>query len=175
MLAKLREALRSHSRPNGYFPIAALDDVVRATGRVAASSEDSVEKVLETTYGQDTCFLALTLLYDDKNWGTITHSIDHLFAIEAFKRGQVPDHLRPLRNDFANLALLIDRENSGKRDKTLNQWLSTRHDDFLKRHCIPADHSLWELDNFENFLVERRKLLRSRLQTVLASAYDDGT
>lgn len=168
MLAKLREVLKIYHRPNCDFPITALDEAVRAAGRITASSDDAVEKVLDTTYGQDTCFLALSLLYDERNWGTIQHSIDHLFPRDAFKKN-VPDQMRALRDNFGNLALVIGDENSGKRDRPLNEWLATRSQEYLKRHLIPPDQALWHMERFEDFLVERLKLLRARLRYVLSS------
>jgi hypothetical protein len=166
MLTKLREALQMNQRPNGDFPIAAVDDAVRAAGRIAASSQDAVENVLGTTYGDDTCFLALSLLYDERNWGTIQYSIDHLFAQDDFRKKNVPDNVKELRDDFGNLALIIGDENSGKKNSPLHEWLATRSPEFLKRHFIPTDQSLWYLEKYEYFLIERRKLLKARIQQV---------
>jgi hypothetical protein len=168
MLTKLREVLQLHDRPNGEFPIAALDDAARLAGRRAGSSDDAVENVLRTEYSDDTCFLALSLLYDDRNWGTISFSIDHLFSRDAFKKN-VPDNVKKLRDNFGNLALVIGDENSGKKDRPLDEWLATRSPEYLKRHLIPPDRSLWQMGRFEDFLVERLKLLRARLQQVFSS------
>jgi hypothetical protein len=167
MLHKLREVLQIYRRPNGEFPIAALNKAVAEAGRIAASTDDAAENILSTTYGKDTCFLALSLLYDEKNWGTINYSIDHLFPREAFKK-DVADHVKELRDDFGNLALVIGDENSGKKDRPLNEWLGTRSPDYLQRHFIPPDQSLWHIGRFEDFLIERRKLLRARLQYVFS-------
>ncbi|MBA3241232.1 MAG: DUF262 domain-containing protein [Acidobacteria bacterium] len=169
MLTKLRDALEINHRTNGDFPIAALDDAVREAGRIAASSQDAVENVLRTTYGDSTCFLALSLLYDDRNWGTIDFSIDHLFAQDVFKGSAAPAHLKELRDDFENLALVIGSENSGKREVPLHKWLATRSPEYKKRHLIPTDKSLWHIERYEDFLIERRKLLRARLQQVFSS------
>jgi len=125
--------------------------------------------VLSITYGdKNACFLALSLLYDERNWGTINYSIDHLFPQEAFKKN-VPDQIKEFRDDFANLALVISGENSGKKDRPLNEWLATRSPEYLKRHFIPTDQSLWHIERFEKFVIERRKLLRTRLQYVFSS------
>lgn len=168
MLTRLRDALQMHHRPNGDFPIAALDEAVRAAGRIAASSRDAVENVLGTTHGDDTCFLALSLLYDDRNWGTTEHSIDHLFAQEEFRGKNVPQHIKELRDDFGNLALVIGTENSGKKNRPLHEWLATRGPQYLDRHMIPTDKSLWHFDNYDRFLIERRKLLKARIQRVFS-------
>jgi hypothetical protein len=73
-----------------------------------------------------------------------------------------------LRDDFANLALVIDDENSGKKDKPLDEWLASRSPEYLKRHLIPPDKSLWHMEKYENFIIERRKLLRARIQYVFS-------
>lgn len=172
MLSKLRDVLQIFHRTNGDFPIGRLDDAVRTTGRIAASSQEAVENVLRTSYGDSTCFLALSLLYDDRNWGTISYSIDHLFAQDTFKRN-LPDHIRELRHDFGNLSLITLGENSGKQDSPLDEWLPTRSPEYLKRHLIPADPALWRMDRFEQFLIERRKMIRARLEQVFAYDSED--
>jgi hypothetical protein len=168
MLTKLREALKIHYKPNGDFPIAALDEAARMTGRIAASSQDAVDNVLRTKYGDNTCFLALSLLYNERNWGTIDYSIDHLFARDAFKGAAVPSDIKELRDDFENLALVIGSENSGKKERPLHEWLATRSPEYLERHFIPTDPSLWHIGRLERFLIERRKLLKVRLQQVFS-------
>lgn len=168
MLHKLRETLQIYRKPNGDFPIVELNKVIAESGRIAATSDNAVENVLRTTYKKDTCFLALSLLYDERNWGIINHSIDHLFPKEAFKKS-VADHIREFRDNFENLALIRSDENSGKKDRPLDEWLATRSPEYLKRHFIPTDQSLWHIDQFEKFVIARRKLLRDRLQYVFSA------
>jgi len=172
MLSKLRETLQIEKKPNCDFPIAALDETVRATGRVYASSKKAFENIFSITYGKETCFLALSLLYDDRNWGTISHSIDHLFPRAEFKR-KLPDRLGSYCDDFGNLALVIRDENSGKKDRPLDEWLATRSPEYLKRHLIPPDPSLWHIERFEDFLIERRKLIQARLKYVFSTDEED--
>jgi hypothetical protein len=38
----------------------------------------------------------------------------------------------------------------------------------MTRHLIPNDPSLWRIENYESFVIERRKLLKVRLQRVLS-------
>jgi hypothetical protein len=111
-------------------------------------------------------------LYDERNWGTIDYSIDHLFAQDAFKGAAVPTNMKELRDDFGNLALVIGSENSGKKERHLHEWLDTRSPEYLQRHLIPTDKSLWHIGRVEDFLIERRKLLRTRLQQVFSSGGD---
>jgi uncharacterized protein DUF262 len=166
MLTRLREVLRAEELPNGEFPIAKLNEAIKSLGR--SSGVDVINKVIyETEYDDDTCFLALSLLYDDRNWGTIEHSIDHLFPSEEFKKG-VSAECKENRNNYRNLALVIGTENSGKKDKPLHEWLATREQGYLKRHCIPTDPALWHKERFLEFLAEREKLLRARLTKMLS-------
>jgi hypothetical protein len=167
-LTRLREALQNYMKPNGDFPLSAVDEALRTSGRIAVSSEDAIENLLGISYGEDTCFLALSLLYDDRNWGTIQYTIDHLFARDDFKRRNVPEHLKELCDDLGNLALVIGTENSGKGTRPLYEWLPTRGPEYMTRHLIPNDPSLWRIENYESFVIERRKLLKVRLQRVLS-------
>ena len=124
-LTKVREALKQHMPLNGDFPIAAVYWAVREAGRTGGSNADAIDRVLDITSRDETCFLALSLLDDDRNWATMPHSIDHLFAQNDFKRRNVPDHVKKLRDDLGNLALVIVNENSGKGDLPLHEWLAT--------------------------------------------------
>ena len=80
----------------------------------------------------------------------------------------MPDQIKELRDDFGNLALVIGDENSGKKDRPLDDWLATRSPEYLKRHLIPTDESLWHMKRFEEFLIARRNLIRERLQRVFS-------
>lgn len=166
MLTSLRSVLQRHYSPDGNFPIAALDKAVRDAGRIAGSSEESIESVLNIQYGDDSCFLALSLIYEERNWGVIPYSIDHLFARDMFKK--LPDGIKEHRDDFANLVLIKADENSAKQNRPLAEWVSSRDDKYLERHFIPKDRSLWEIARYEEFLIERQKLLRARLQEVFS-------
>jgi hypothetical protein len=69
-----------------------------------------------------------------------------------------------LRDDFGNLALVIAGENAGNKEHPLDDWLATRSPEYLNRHLIPGDKTLWHIDKYDSFLIERRKLLRTRIQ-----------
>src|SRR5258708_2104498 len=100
-----------------YTPTKRSGNLATQAERIAASSQDAVENVLGTTDDDDTCFLALSLLCDERNWGKFQYSIDHLFAQDDFKKKNVPDHMKKLCDDFGNLALVIGDENSGKKNR----------------------------------------------------------
>ena len=81
--------------------------------------------------------------------------------------GHIPCR-RPRLASIGNLALVIGTENAGKQNRPLREWLGTSSPEYLKRHYIPADETLWQMNQYEHFLIERRKLLKGRLQQVFA-------
>jgi hypothetical protein len=38
----------------------------------------------------------------------------------------------------------------------------------LERHIIPPDPALWKLDRFEDFITERKKLIKARFAYLLS-------
>ena len=37
-----------------------------------------------------------------------------------------------------------------------NEWFKNKSDKYLQKHLIPTDSNLWELENFELFIEERK-------------------
>lgn len=58
------------------------------------------------------------------------------------------DPIKELRDNFGNQALVIGDENSGKQNRPLHDSLATRSPEYLKRHFIPKDNTLWYLDKY---------------------------
>jgi len=67
------------------FPADGINDVVERSGRTAYFDDYAVENVLQLTYGRMLTFLALTLVYEDNGWGTMTYHQDHIFPQSMFK------------------------------------------------------------------------------------------
>jgi hypothetical protein len=132
---------------------------------------------LSITYGRKLTFLALSLLYDDNNWGTMQFSQDHIFPQSQFsKKNMATARLDPqkqaqypeLRDRIGNLELLSLKENEEKAKKPFEQWLRTRDASFRKRHLIPADDRLLSFNRFEDFIEAREKLITERLQKLFS-------
>ena len=72
------------------------------------------------------------------------------------------------RNQLANCMLLTAQENGagGKGDTPPGVWFADKAPQYLARHLIPADPSLWELDRFEDFLTERKTLILDKMRTL---------
>jgi len=74
-------------------------------------------------------------------------------------------------NSIANFQLLDSRTNRGEKNgKELKEWINKHVDDkevYLSRHCIPNKSDLWDSENFDMFLSERKKLIIAKLQNCL--------
>ncbi len=67
--------------------------------------------------------------------------------------------------------LLTQQENgAGDESDTLpNQWFAGKDMAYLEMHMIPQDPELWKLERFEDFIAERKKLLRQQFAYLLAT------
>jgi hypothetical protein len=176
LLRDSRRVLQEHAgKPD--FPCEALQ---REIARSGAANGSVVETVLAATYGRQTTFLALSLLYDENRWGMMPHHQDHIFPRSQFtekrlREAGIPEErigtYRGLVDRLGNLQLLLSTENVAKSAQPFEQWLATRDRDFQRRHLIPEDDALLKLDRFEEFITAREALIRQRLD-LLFSALD---
>ncbi|MFZ1023493.1 MAG: DUF262 domain-containing protein [Thermoplasmata archaeon] len=173
LLTDMREVLKAEA---GTFPAGQLHDVARKHRRTSTIDEDTIESMLELEYSDRDTFLALSLLYDEQNWGTVRPEQDHIFPQALFKPDRMDEagisgarqlEFSQLRDKVGNLELLIGRENAGKQDRNFAEWLRTRSPEFRRRHLIPENDDLLKLDRFDEFVEEREKLIRARLKQVL--------
>jgi hypothetical protein len=173
MLRDTRAVLQGATNPQDDFPVDQINTVIKKAGRTATFNEYAVDSVLSLTYGRQLTFLALSLLYDECGWGTMTFHQDHIFPQSLFKWKALSAVNRTswygMEDRLGNLALLWSRENQEKSDQPFDQWLATRDTTFKNRHLIPDDPSLWKFDRFEDFLVAREELIKKRLVALLAT------
>jgi uncharacterized protein with ParB-like and HNH nuclease domain len=173
MLRDTRAEIQKHPAQEEDFPIAQVNTVIKKAGRRASFDEYSIADVLSLTYGHKLTFLALSLLYDEAGWGTMTFHQDHIFPRSLFTWKDLADshrmHWYELKDRLGNLTLLWSRENQEKSDQPFDQWLTTRDASFKERHLIPEDPSLWKFDKFEAFVAAREQLIKKRLGALLAS------
>jgi len=105
--------------------------------------------------------------------------VDHIFPQSELRKVKVEnprtgrkDLLRyrdAERNQLANCMLLTMQENgpSGKWDTMPDEWFAGKDKAYLEKHLIPTDPELWKLDRFENFVEERKKLIREHFKFLL--------
>jgi len=73
-------------------------------------------------------------------------------------------------NTVANYQLLDYGINRGdKNNNELKDWINglANKDDYLKRHLIPNNPNLWTSENYEQFLIERKRLIKAKLEEKL--------
>ena len=153
--------------------------VIRSRGR---SLELTESRLWQLGYGSDTVHLLFNLWYRDAD-STYTPSypnnlpqVDHVFPQSLLRkvkaknpntgRMDVLRYREAERNQLANCMLLTAQENGagGKGDTPPDVWFADKTHEYLARHLIPADPSLWKMDRFEDFLAERKVLILAKMR-----------
>lgn len=154
----------------GDFNINVINTEIINRGRTISISEDSL---LDTYYGKKKLYLIFALWYQDVNFKPAYEGnlpwVDHIFPQSKLKEIKEinPETGRKVmkykgrdRNQIANLMLLSAEENRDeKKDKTPEEWLKDKDNEYFEIHLIPKDRELWKIENFEKFVEERGKLI----------------
>ena len=97
---------------------------------------------------------------------------DHIFPFSSLKeRGyklKTPKY--SLAQEITNRAIVTQKENRTKSNKSAYDYLmeiKQKHPNALKLQLIPENEELWKIENYEEFLKERRKLLTKELNCFL--------
>lgn len=72
-------------------------------------------------------------------------------------------------DQVANLALLLQRANGRISSSAPDTYLTQIPHERLRAQQIPQDESLWKVENFEAFLLERRRMLAEAINRLLAN------
>ena len=137
-------------------------------GRTISISKDSL---LDTYYGEKKLYLIFALWYQDVNFKPAYEGnlpwVDHIFPQSKLKEIKEinPETGRKVmkykwrdRDQIANLMLLSAEENrDNKKDKTPEEWLRDKDDEYFEIHLLPKNKDLWKIENFEKFVKEREK------------------
>lgn len=98
---------------------------------------------------------------------------DHIFPFSILKNngyGWENRHKYSLAQEITNRAILTKTANRTKSNKEAKDYLTEVQMNFpkaLELQSIPTDTRLWELENYEQFLQTRRKLLAAQLNEFL--------
>jgi len=164
------------------FSIDEVFGIIRSRGRSLEMTED---RFWQMGYGSATIHLLFNLWYRDFNhtpaYDNNMPQVDHIFPQSALKEVKVQNpetgrmvmkYLGAARNQLANCMLLTREENGagGKRDTLPEIWFNGKDSDYLERHLIPTNPALWKMEKFEDFVEERKKLIRGRFKTLLVAA-----
>ncbi|WP_251954542.1 GmrSD restriction endonuclease domain-containing protein [Salinibacter ruber] len=176
VLTRIREVLRAEEGES--FPVSRINEEMSSLGKVVGFSEEIAENVLEREKGGRRTFLALTLLYDQEDFGSIPYHQDHIFPkARLTTENLVEEGLGPERaSEFAeevdklpNLQLLTRAENKSKQDARFEDWITQQSSSFYDRHLIPEDPDLHRIENFDQFMEARRKKITSKLTSSLSA------
>lgn len=152
-------------------------NVIRSSGR---SLEISKEDLLNQSYSKrNDLHLLFNMWYKNVNYNPSYSgnqlSIDHIFPVSVLRKTKLENDTRIMkykqkdRDQIANLMLLTKEENGagGKGDTEPSEWFNGKSEKYLKQHLIPNNPKLWKLDNFDQFLEERQKLIISKFRDEL--------
>lgn len=113
----------------------------------------------------------LTRVWRAKDWGTgvelNSHSLGRYSKLQIhhiFPKKRLADRKIPKSdiNAIANFTFLTQDTNLVISDRDPAEYLveyADRNPEAIQSHWIPMDRNLWKLDNYADFLIERRKLL----------------
>ena len=167
----------------GEFNVPEIFGIIREDGR----SLEIVENTLfGQYYGSKTVHLIFNLWYRQFNYTPAYQNnlpqVDHIFPQSLLRkvkkvnprtgRQDLLRYYQEDRDQIANLMLLTAEENgfSGKRDIPPNEWFRDKDDAYLDMHLIPKSPELWELDNYEAFIEERKRLILGKFSNILQRA-----
>ncbi len=180
VLKASRKVLEKYQHTEADFPAAEINEELSIAGKSPNFDRFAIERFLDVEYGSKECFLALSLLYPEKAWGTMQYHIDHIIPRSLFNPKSLSacgmDYMqqyryRELCNRIGNLQLLPALENQGKSDTNFSDWLKKCGDGYRTKHLIPEEDSLFDLQCFEEFIEARETLIKQRLHHIFASEY----
>lgn len=100
----------------------------------------------------------------------------HVFPKAVLKR---TEYERAEVNEIANMAFIAGRTNqrlSSKRpEEYFRSIVEQRGEEALTKQLIPMNEELWKVENYREFLAERRKLLAKEVNEFIDRAYMAGT
>ena len=171
----LDDARAAINESDGEYPLERIHRRMRGRGKVVGFSGDVLDTLLEeTTYRSQKSFLLLSLLhFGDAVRHGVDYERDHIFPksrlranrlVEEYGINQVEaERFEERKHSVANLQLLTDEEHAQKQELPFEEWVKARTDDYKRRHCIPRNDRLYEMDQFPEFLQERERLIRERI------------
>ena len=176
VLRPVREIMRTNTNS---FPLEEIKDKFKGTNKSLQFTEDDIENLLQSKYGQGYTFSTLALLYPTLDYRNKFH-IDHIHARSFFTRGKLRkesvadddlEYCMGAVDMLPNLQLLEGVANQEKLASRFEEWLKRTcrskqaRTDFYAKHYIP-DVNL-SLINFSEFFDERRSTLKDRLADIL--------
>jgi hypothetical protein len=163
------------------FNVNHIFDAIRSKGRSLELTED---RFWQMGYNSDTIHLLFNLWYREFNYTPAYENslpqIDHIFPQSALRkikevspetgRRSIMKYKQDVRDQLANCMLLTQDENGagGKSDILPEVWFADKPESYLDMHIIPMDKDLWKIDHFEEFIEERKRLIKEKFSYLLS-------
>jgi len=101
---------------------------------------------------------------------------DHIFPKALLKPKYIGSEGKKMIDSIANMCFLKSSANRSKSDKSADIFLKDckeKNPLSLKKQCIPENEELWKIENFYEFLKERRKLIVEDINEFIKSLNDE--
>jgi hypothetical protein len=177
LLSALRSVIREEASAD--FPSEAIEREMRTRGKNLSFSDEEIEELADTKYGNRDLFGLMTLMFPFIDTRNQFH-IDHVFPRSAFYANRLRalglstetiDSWTELKERLPNLQLLAGPDNQSKSGKLPEQWLTETFTGEEPRNQYISQHLLGDpntdLKDFEVFYTVRRKKLIERINSVL--------
>ncbi|MED4013659.1 MULTISPECIES: DUF262 domain-containing protein [Priestia] len=177
VLKPIREIIKNNLMT---FPYDVLKQSLKVTNKTLKFTEEEVEDLLWTKYGNRYTFSVLSLLYPSLDYKNVFHQ-DHIFPRSLLKSSnklrkeglgqEVVDYCVENYDYIGNLQLIEGVPNQEKSNKKFDKWLELiclneqEKEEYRNKHLIPNVEL--SVDNFEVFLTERENLIREKLLKLL--------
>lgn len=152
------------------FPANDISSKIKDLGIV---DDEFLDQLLDLQKDDKYAFSILALLYPNLDYKNNDFHKDHLHPEDRYE--ELPEDIKtkfPFKvyNSIRNLQMLDANENESKGKKLLKDWVDNNTTNntrkaFLESHLIP-DVDL-SMGNFEAFIIERSKLLKNKLKSIL--------
>ncbi|MDJ0772629.1 MAG: DUF262 domain-containing protein [Mastigocoleus sp. MO_167.B18] len=162
------------------FDVKQLFSVIRADGRNLDITQHSI---ITQHYSSKYIHLYFNLWYQGFNYYPAYEAnlpqIDHIFPQSLLRKVKTINPTTSYKNilkykqferdQIANCMLLTAKENGagGKKDMPPEDWFRNKDDNYLDLHLIPKDPDLWKLDNYEQFIEARKKLILEKFSFMI--------
>lgn len=176
VLSNIRNVMKSKGTPG--FPGKAIEDKFKSSTKNYSFDSDFIDKLLESQYNSINAGLVLNLLYPGV---VLSHgnniAEDHMHPKSLFKEKYLKglgynqekiDFFSDKKNfnSVLNLQLLEKTENESKSEMELKKWAKSKGKINADLYLSPATSLAF--DDFENFIEDRRKVLKNKLESILS-------
>ena len=152
------------------FPVKEINTEIK---KITDVGDDFIEELLLTQKDSRYSFPILAMLYPDMDYRNNNFHQDHLHPVskyEELKQEFKEKFGWTVYNSILNLQMLDSNENMSKNATALQTWISEQtknkdKDRFIESHLIPNVD--YDLENFDVFIVERKKILFEKLKKIL--------